>query len=254
MSTFHDYADLLTADQLDLDVPDCEVVSVAVEATEAQKQAVDALVERAELVRDGAVDPSDDNMLNITNDGRKVSLDPKLLDVSDPDIQPMEGGKVQVCAEKIHEIWREHAEEKATQLVFCDSSTTASGKWNIQSDLKRRLVDLGIPADEIMFAVQEKDPQRKQALFEKVRKGEVRVLIGSTGTLAPVRTCRTGSSPSTTSTVHGSPPNSNNARAVSAGRATCSTTCRTTGTSPSAHSTATCSRRSSARPGSSARS
>lgn len=183
MSTFHDYADLLTADKLDLDVPDCEVVSVAVEATEAQKQAVDALVERAELVRDGAVDPSDDNMLNITNDGRKVSLDPKLLDVSDPDIQPMEGGKVQVCAEKIHEIWREHAEEKATQLVFCDSSTTASGKWNIQSDLKRRLVDLGIPADEIMFAAQEKDPQRKQALFEKVRKGEVRVLIGSTGTL-----------------------------------------------------------------------
>ena len=131
MSTFHDYADLLTADKLDLDVPDCDVISVAVEATEAQKQAVDALVQRAELVRDGAVDPSDDNMLNITNDGRKVSLDPKLLDVADPDIQPMEGGKVQVCAEKIHEIWQEHAAEKATQLVFCDSSTTASGKWNI---------------------------------------------------------------------------------------------------------------------------
>lgn len=183
MSTFHDYADLLTADKLDLDVPDCDVISVAVEATEAQKQAVDALVQRAELVRDGAVDPSDDNMLNITNDGRKVSLDPKLLDVSDPDIQPMEGGKVQVCAEKIHEIWQEHTAEKATQLVFCDSSTTASGKWNIQSDLKRRLIDLGIPEDEIMFAAQEKDPQKKQALFEKVRKGEVRVLIGSTGTL-----------------------------------------------------------------------
>lgn len=183
MSTFHDYADLLTADKLDLDVPDCDVISVAVEATEAQKQAVDALVQRAELVRDGAVDPSDDNMLNITNDGRKVSLDPKLLDVSDPDIQPMEGGKVQVCAEKIHEIWQEHAAEKATQLVFCDSSTTASGKWNIQSDLKRRLIDSGIPEDEIMFAAQEKDPQQKQALFEKVRKGEVRVLIGSTGTL-----------------------------------------------------------------------
>lgn len=183
MSTFHDYADLLTADKLDLDVPDCDVISVAVEATEAQKQAVDALVQRAELVRDGAVDPSDDNMLNITNDGRKVSLDPKLLDVADPDIQPMEGGKVQVCAEKIHEIWQEHAAEKATQLVFCDSSTTASGKWNIQSDLKRRLIDLGIPEDEIMFAAQEKDPQKKQALFEKVHKGEVRVLIGSTGTL-----------------------------------------------------------------------
>lgn len=183
MSTFHDYADLLTADKLDLDVPDCDVISIAVEATKAQKQAVDALVQRAERVRDGAVDPSDDNMLNITNDGRKVSLDPKLLDVSDPDIQPMEGGKVQVCAEKIHEIWQEHAAEKATQLVFCDSSTPASGKWNIQSDLKRRLIDLGIPEDEIMFAAQEKDPQKKQALFEKVRKGEVRVLIGSTGTL-----------------------------------------------------------------------
>lgn len=183
MSTFHNYADLLTADKLDLDVPDCDVIPVAVEPTESQKKAVEELVQRAEVVRDGGVDPSDDNMLNITNDGRKVSLDPKLLDVSDPDIQPMEGGKVQVCAEKIHEIWRERAEEKATQLVFCDSSTTASGKWNIQSDLKRRLVDLGIPEDEIMFAAQEKDPQRKQALFEKVRKGEVRVLIGSTGTL-----------------------------------------------------------------------
>lgn len=176
-------AHVVGAGKLDLDVPDCDVISVAVEATEAQKQAVDALVQRAELVRDGAVDPSDDNMLNITNDGRKVSLDPKLLDVADPDIQPMEGGKVQVCAEKIHEIWQEHAAEKATQLVFCDSSTTASGKWNIQSDLKRRLIDLGIPEDEIMFAAQEKDPQKKQALFEKVRKGEVRVLIGSTGTL-----------------------------------------------------------------------
>ena len=183
MSTFHNYADLLTADQLDLDVPDCEVVSVAVEATEAQKQAVDALVERAELVRDGAVDPSDDNMLNITNDGRKVSLDPKLLDVSDPDVKPMEHGKVQVCAETIYRIWKEHAADKATQLVFCDSSTTASGKWNIQSDLKRRIMEQGIPEDEIMFAAQEKDPQKKQALFDKVRKGEVRVLIGSTGTL-----------------------------------------------------------------------
>lgn len=171
MSTFHDYADLLTADKLDLDVPDCDVISVAVEATEAQKQAVDALVQRAELVRDGAVDPSDDNMLNITNDGRKVSLDPKLLDVSDPDIQPMEGGKVQVCAEKIHEIWQEHAAEKATQLVFCDSSTTASGKWNIQSDLKRRLIDLGIPEDEIMFAAQEKDPQEEAG---PVREGPQR--------------------------------------------------------------------------------
>ena len=183
MSTFHNYADLLTADKLDLDVPDCDVIPVAVEPTESQKKAVEELVQRAEVVRDGGVDPSDDNMLNITNDGRKVSLDPKLLDVSDPNAKPMEHGKVQVCAENIYRIWKEHAADKATQLVFCDSSTTASGKWNIQSDLKRRLVDLGIPEDEIMFAAQEKDPQKKQALFEKVRKGEVRVLIGSTGTL-----------------------------------------------------------------------
>lgn len=183
MSTFHDYADLLTADQLDLDVPDCDVIPVAVEPTESQKKAVEELVQRAEVVRDGGVDPSDDNMLNITNDGRKVSLDPKLLDVSDPDVKPMEHGKVQVCAENIYRIWKEHAADKATQLVFCDSSTTASGKWNIQSDLKRRIMEQGIPEDEIMFAAQEKDPQKKQALFDKVRKGEVRVLIGSTGTL-----------------------------------------------------------------------
>lgn len=183
MSTFHNYADLLTADKLDLDVPDCVVIPVAVEPTESQKKAVEELVQRAEVVRDGGVDPSDDNMLNITNDGRKVSLDPKLLDVSDPDVKPMEHGKVQVCAENIYRIWKEHAADKATQLVFCDSSTTASGKWNIQSDLKRRIMEQGIPEDEIMFAAQEKDPQKKQALFDKVRKGEVRVLIGSTGTL-----------------------------------------------------------------------
>ena len=183
MSTFHNYADLLTADKLDLDVPDCDVIPVAVEPTESQKKAVEELVQRAEVVRDGGVDPSDDNMLNITNDGRKVSLDPKLLDVSDPDVKPMEHGKVQVCAENIYRIWKEHAADKATQLVFCDSSTTASGKWNIQSDLKRRIMEQGIPEDEIMFAAQEKDPQKKQSLFDKVRKGEVRVLIGSTGTL-----------------------------------------------------------------------
>lgn len=183
MSTFHNYADLLTADKLDLDVPDCDVIPVAVEPTESQKKAVEELVQRAEVVRDGGVDPFDDNMLNITNDGRKVSLDPKLLDVSDPDVKPMEHGKVQVCAENIYRIWKEHAADKATQLVFCDSSTTASGKWNIQSDLKRRIMEQGIPEDEIMFAAQEKDPQKKQALFDKVRKGEVRVLIGSTGTL-----------------------------------------------------------------------
>lgn len=183
MSTFHNYADLLTADKLDLDVPDCDVIPVAVEPTESQKKAVEELVQRAEVVRDGGVDPSDDNMLNITNDGRKVSLDPKLLDVSDPDVKPMEHGKVQVCAENIYRIWKEHAADKATQLVFCDSSTTASGKRNIQSDLKRRIMEQGIPEDEIMFAAQEKDPQKKQALFDKVRKGEVRVLIGSTGTL-----------------------------------------------------------------------
>ena len=183
MSTFHNYADLLTADKLDLDVPDCDVIPVAVEPTESQKKAVEELVQRAEVVRDGGVDPSDDNMLNITNDGRKVSLDPKLLDVSDPDAKPMEHGKVQVCAENIYRIWKEHAADKATQLVFCDSSTTASGKWNIQSDLKRRIMEQGIPEDEIMFAAQEKDSQKKQALFDKVRKGEVRVLIGSTGTL-----------------------------------------------------------------------
>lgn len=183
MSTFHNYADLLTADKLDLDVPDCDVIPVAVEPTESQKKTVEELVQRAEVVRDGGVDPSDDNMLNITNDGRKVSLDPKLLDVSDPDVKPMEHGKVQVCAENIYRIWKEHAADKATQLVFCDSSTTASGKWNIQSDLKRRIMEQGIPEDEIMFAAQEKDPQKKQALFDKVRKGEGRVLIGSTGTL-----------------------------------------------------------------------
>lgn len=183
MSTFHEYADLLTADKLDLDVPECEVAPVAVPATRQQKEAVNRLVERAQRIRDGHVDPSVDNMLNVTNDGRKISLDPKLLDPDDPGTTPMEDGKVQQCARNIHDIWQRTADQNATQLVFCDSSTTAGGHWNIQSDLKRRLVELGIPDEQIRFAADEKDPERKQALFDQVNKGEVRILIGSTGTL-----------------------------------------------------------------------
>lgn len=176
-NTFARIADVLTQDQVRLDVPECRVVPVAVEPCERQRDEIAVLADRARDVRDGMVDPSVDNMLRITGDGRKIALDPKLLDPDDPAAEPLEDGKVQVCAERIAAIRIEHDSDKAAQLVFCDSSTNASGRWNIYQDLKDRLVRLGVPADEIRFA---EDREPRDVIFDKVRRGEVRVLIGST--------------------------------------------------------------------------
>lgn len=181
MSAARTFSDIKMAADIDLKLPECEVHAVAVQPTEEQKDAVEDLIARAERLREGHVDPTVDNMLKVTGDGRKVALDVRLLDPESAtdDIEP--GGKIEACAENVRRIWRDTAEQRGAQLVFCDTSTPASGKWNIYDDLKRRLVDLGIPATQIAFVHDAGDkPERKEALFARVREGDVRVLIGST--------------------------------------------------------------------------
>lgn len=145
---------------------------------------VEALVERGEKVHAGC-DPSVDNMLKITGDGRKVALDPKLLYLEeDPDMEPLSGGKVDACVRNILDIRRRTEAERGAQLVFVDSSTPASGRWNIQDDVRRRLIEAGVPESEIACVTDAKGKSKqKEALYEKVRSGDIRILLGSTTTL-----------------------------------------------------------------------
>lgn len=184
MSSFHCYSDIMTADDLDLDLPELESHAVAVPATPEQLAEVEALVERGEKVHAGC-DPSMDNMLKITGDGRKVALDPKLLYLEeDPDMEPLSGGKVDECVRNILDIRRRTEAERGAQLVFVDSSTPASGRWNIQDDVRRRLIEAGVPESEIACVTDAKGKSKqKEALYEKVRSGDIRILLGSTTTL-----------------------------------------------------------------------
>lgn len=184
MSSFHCYSDIMTADDLDLDLPELESHAVAVPATPEQLAEVEALVERGEKVHAGC-DPSVDNMLKITGDGRKVALDPKLLYLEDdPDMEPLSGGKVDECVRNILDIRDRTEAERGAQLVFVDSSTPASGRWNIQDDVRRRLIEAGVPESEIACVTDAKGKSKqKEALYEKVRSGDIRILLGSTTTL-----------------------------------------------------------------------
>ena len=158
--------------------------AVAVPATPEQLAEVEALVKRGEKVHAGC-DPSVDNMLKITGDGRKVALDPKLLYLEDdPDMEPLSGGKVDACVQNILDIRERTEAERGAQLVFVDSSTPASGRWNIQDDVRRRLIEAGVPESEIACVTDAKGKSKqKEALYEKVRDGEIRILLGSTTTL-----------------------------------------------------------------------
>lgn len=181
MTQFHQYADLVTADMVKLDLPEVEKVTEVVEPSEAQRKLMEGLADRADRIRSGTVDRTEDNFLKITGDGRKLALDPKLLSPTDPDVEPMEGGKVARCAENVLATWRATEAQKGTQLVFCDTSTPASGRWNIYDDLKRRLVEGGMPAKQVAFVSDAgDDPAKRERLFERVRAGDVRVLVGST--------------------------------------------------------------------------
>lgn len=172
MSSFHCYSDIMTADDLDLDLPELESHAVAVPATPEQLAEVEALVKRGEKVHAGC-DPSVDNMLKITGDGRKVALDPKLLYLEDD-----------ACVQNILDIRERTEAERGAQLVFVDSSTPASGRWNIQDDVRRRLIEAGVPESEIACVTDAKGKSKqKEALYEKVRDGDIRILLGSTTTL-----------------------------------------------------------------------
>ena len=178
MSMFKEVADIKTADVLKLPVPDVEYHNVSVQPSEIQKDMVNSLSERAEKVRDGIVEPTEDNMLKITNDGRKLALDQRLINPMLPDF---EGSKINACVENIYSIWDETKENKLTQLVFCDLSTPKNdGSFNVYDDIKNKLIECGVPEEEIKFIHEAKTEKQKDDLFKKVRNGDVRVLLGST--------------------------------------------------------------------------
>lgn len=180
MNAVKQFTDMITNDDIQLPLPELEQVPVPVPITDRQKKEMEELSDRADLVRDGDVSPEVDNLLRITGDGRKIALDPKLLKGHEND-RPLENGKIQACAENVARIWQEETPRLGTQLVFCDSSTPASGGWNAYQDLKDRLIQLGVPAEQIAFVHDAGDnPARREQLFAKVRSGEIRVLMGST--------------------------------------------------------------------------
>ena len=178
MATFKMVADVQTADMLKLPVPKANFHTEVIHPSELQKKAVAGLAERAERVRARVVDPSTDNMLRITNDGRKLALDMRLLSSLAPDD---ENSKVSVCARNVYRIWAESTAQRSTQLVFCDLSTPkADGSFNVYDDLRRKLLEMGIPENEIAYIHTANTEQKKKELFAKVRGGEVRILMGST--------------------------------------------------------------------------
>lgn len=177
MNLFKQAADIQTADQLKLPVPEANVQTVVVPPSEIQKEMVANLSERAALVHNGAVDPTQDNMLKITSDGRKIGLDQRLMNPLLPD-DP--GSKVNVCVQNVLRIWEEGKAGHLTQLVFCDNSTPKTGVFNVYDDVKTKLLEAGIPKEEVAFIHDAETEIKKKELFSKVRNGQVRILLGST--------------------------------------------------------------------------
>ena len=178
MVMFKEIADIKTADMLNLPVPEAKYHNIAVKPSEMQKEMVASLAERAEQVRGGGVDSSVDNMLKITNDGRKLALDQRMLNDMLPDF---EGSKINACVDNIYRIWKENADKKSAQLVFCDLSTPKNdGTFSVYNDIRKKLIERGIPESEVKFIHEADTDMKKKELFQKTRKGEVRVLLGST--------------------------------------------------------------------------
>lgn len=177
MTMFKEVADIQTADMLKLPVPKANYHNVVVKPSEMQIRMVEALSERADKVRNNEVDPTVDNMLKITNDGRKLALDQRLIDNTLDDFPE---SKVNVCANNVFKIWQDGIPKKTTQLIFCDLSTPSKDKFNVYDDIKNKLIDKGVPEEEIAFIHDAKTENQKAELFEKVRNGDVRVLFGST--------------------------------------------------------------------------
>ena len=178
MNMFKEVADIKTSDQLNLPVPEAEYETVVVKPSDIQKEMVSSLSERVALVHSGIVDPSVDNMLKITSDGRKIGLDQRLMNPLLPD-DP--SSKLNACVNKVFDIWQDGKEDKLTQLLFCDLSTPKNdGTFNVYDDIKNKLVERGVPADEVAFIHDADSEAKKKELFSKVRSGQVRVLLGST--------------------------------------------------------------------------
>lgn len=178
MQMFREVADIQTADMLKLPVPKVNYRNIKTKPSEIQTEMVASLAKRAEKVRARLVEPNIDNMLKITNDGRKLALDQRMIDPMLPDDPE---SKVNACVDNVYRIWEEHADIKATQLVFCDLSTPKNdGTFNVYDDMREKLIALGIPAEQIRFIHEATTDAQKKELFGKVRSGEVRVLFGST--------------------------------------------------------------------------
>ena len=178
IALFKESADIQTPDMLKLPVPEAEYENVVLKPSEFQKDMVASLAERAEVVRDRQVQPYEDNMLKITNDGRKLALDQRLLNDMLPD---EENSKAATCVEKAYEIWENTKEQKSAQLIFCDLSTPkGDGTFNVYEDIKNKLMEKGVPENEIAFIHDANTELRKAELFAKVRSGQVRFLLGST--------------------------------------------------------------------------
>ncbi len=178
MQMFREVADIQTADMLKLPVPKVNYHNIKTKPSEIQTEMVASLAKRAEKVRARLVEPNIDNMLKITNDGRKLALDQRMIDPMLPDDPE---SKVNACVDNVHRIWEEHADTKATQLVFCDLSTPKNdGTFNVYDDMREKLIARGIPAEQIRFIHEANTDAQKKELFGKVRSGEVRVLFGST--------------------------------------------------------------------------
>ena len=178
ISIFKEAADIQTADMLNLPVPEAEYINEVLKPSEEQKEMVEAFSERAEQVRGGAVDPRVDNMLKITNDGRKCALDQRLLNDMLPDAGE---SKVNACVENAFQVWEDGKDTQATQLIFCDLSTPKTdGTFNVYDDVRNKLVERGIPKDQIAFIHEYNTEVKKAELFAKVRAGQVRILMGST--------------------------------------------------------------------------
>lgn len=178
MTSFRQFADIQTADMLNLPVPHVNYHNVAVEPSEFQREMVKGLAKRAEKVRDGKVFPNEDNMLLITNDGRKLALDQRLVN---PELPDDPSGKIAACAENVFELWERHKETRSAQLVFCDLSTPKrDGTFSAYDDLRAKLMAKGVPESEIAFIHDYNTEARKAELFGRVRSGQVRVLMGST--------------------------------------------------------------------------
>ena len=178
MSMFKEVADIRTADMLELPVPKANFHNIAVKPSEIQKEMVAQLAERAENVRKGNVDASVDNMLKITNGGRKLALDQRMLNDMLPDF---EGSKINACVDNVYRIWNENSDKKSAQLIFCDLSTPKNdGVFSVYNDIRKKLIERGIPENQVKFIHEADTDVKKKELFQKVRKGEVRVLLGST--------------------------------------------------------------------------